>query len=97
MNLPIARNTDPWTSHAAAREITRSGRRQTIRERVLETVRQRPGLTAGEIGELVGVQDAWKRVSELVRDGEAVYGAAREWRGNRQRTVWPVREQGELL
>ena len=47
MTTPIARTTDPWTSHAGAVEVTDSGRRRTQAERCLDVVLTRPGLTAG--------------------------------------------------
>lgn len=45
---PIARNTDPGTSHAAAREHTESGKRSDHANQILAVVRNHPGLTYRE-------------------------------------------------
>lgn len=44
-----ARNTDPETSHEAARSIQASGRQETNIAKVVEIVSHNEGLTAGEI------------------------------------------------
>ncbi len=49
---PITRRMDPATSHAAARAIITSGRRDTQAQRVLEAVRRAPGSTSAEIGRI---------------------------------------------
>ena len=73
MTTPIARSTDPWTSHAGAVEVTDSGRRKTQAERCLDVVLTRPGLTAGEIGELTGLGHvpAQRRLSDPLQIGRA--------------------------
>jgi hypothetical protein len=67
---PAARNSDPWTSHAAA-EAFPSGRK-TDRLRVLLTHAANPaGLTDFELASLVGRQQtsAGKRRGELMAQG----------------------------
>jgi DNA-binding MarR family transcriptional regulator len=52
-----ARNTDPQTSHAAAAAIDAEGITAALQLAVLDMLlRHRDGLTAREIGELLGVE-----------------------------------------
>ena len=99
MTTPIARTTDPWTSHAGAVEVTDSGRRKTQAERCLDVVLTRPGLTAGEIGELTGLGHvpAQRRLSDLKAAGQVGVGMARQFQGRPQVTWWPTDRQGTLL
>jgi predicted ArsR family transcriptional regulator len=99
MTTPIARTTDPWTSHAGAVEVTDSGRRKTQAERCLDVVLTRPGLTAGEIGELTGLGHvpAQRRLSDLKAAGKVGVGMARQYLGRPQVTWWPTDRQGTLL
>ena len=99
MTTPIARTTDPWTSHAGAVEVTDSGRRKTQAERCLDVVQTRPGLTAGEIGELTGLGHvpAQRRLSDLKAAGKVAVGMARQFLGRPQVTWWPSDRQGTLL
>lgn len=63
--LPLARSTDPDTSHAAARRLTRA---DSMRAKLLRTYCQHGGLTAEEASEFAGygpADGAWKRVSDL--------------------------------
>lgn len=48
-DCPIAANTDPWTSHAAAREVTRSGTRAVQQNICLGAVRLWPSSTSAEL------------------------------------------------
>ena len=88
---PIARNQDPWTSHAAGDAITNSGSRQTLAEICVDCVHKHPGLTAGEVGELTGLghQRVWRRLSDLKNLGLIVQGTAKQWQGKAQVTWWP--------
>ena len=99
MTTPIARTTDPWTSHTGAVEVTDSGRRRTQAERCLDVVLTRPGLTAGEIGELTGLGHvpAQRRLSDLKAAGKVRIGMARQYSGRPQVTWWPADRQGTLL
>jgi hypothetical protein len=66
----MARRTDPYTSHDAARMARQTAR--TVRAAVLEALRAHPdGLTDYELAELVGRQQnsAGKRRGELVQMG----------------------------
>jgi hypothetical protein len=69
---PNARNTDPGTSHAGARDVAiRAG---TQKHRLLlEFYRHRShddGMTADEAGEAAGLTTGhWKRVSDLINEG----------------------------
>jgi hypothetical protein len=51
---PIAHSADPESSHAAAREVTDSGARDTHCAVVLDAVKAHPGLTSAELVEHVG-------------------------------------------
>jgi hypothetical protein len=51
-----ARNTDPRTSHEAAREAETSGRAATHRAICLEEARKNPGCTAAEIAAATGLE-----------------------------------------
>ena len=70
---PVARTTDPDTSHLAARDAGRTA--ATLRQRCLEELRRAGpyGLTDFELAELVGRQQtsAGKRRGELVQRGLA--------------------------
>jgi hypothetical protein len=89
---PIARNQDPWTSHAAGDAITVNGQRQTLAEICVDCVYKHPGLTAGEIGDLTGLGHprVWRRLSDLKNLGKVVQGTARQWHGKAQVTWWPL-------
>lgn len=54
MTTTLARNTDPATSHLAARTVLRSRKHDTDRRRILEVVQRWPGLTAHQIGKMLG-------------------------------------------
>jgi len=87
---PIARSSDPETSHAGARAI--EPRRGTQASQILATIRAYPaGLTALEVEKYTMIRGAWKRVSDLktagliettgeVRDGGEVYVATNQER-----------------
>jgi len=62
-----ARNNDPATSHAAARSLTNA---ETLALRLLRCYQDRTeGLTDFEAGRALGVDGAWKRCSELRKNG----------------------------
>ena len=99
MTTPIARSTDPWTSHAGAAEVTDSGRRKTQMQLCLDVVQAHPGRTAGEVGELTGLGHvpAQRRLSDLKAAGKVSVGMARQYLGRPQVTWWPTDRQGTLL
>lgn len=82
---PIARNSDPETSHAGAVAI--EPKRGTQASQLLAIFRAYPnGLTPKEAALYAGIEHGWKRVSDLknaslirstgaVRDGGEVYVA----------------------
>ena len=82
---PIARSSDPETSHAGAKAI--EPKRGTQASQILATIRAyTAGLTALEVERYTLIRGAWKRVSDLknaglirttgeVRDGGEVYVA----------------------
>lgn len=64
-----ARSTDPHTSHEAARSLDPASLSR-IKKSLLAVYEANPdGLTAREAGRLVGHAEAWKRCSDLIRDG----------------------------
>ena len=110
LDAPIARNTDPETSHQAAKAITESGRRKSLAKAALECVQQYPGLTAGEVGDKTGLgyHKVWRRCSELkkpvydksgelVRPAMIYEGPSKPYEGTRQATLYPIQGQGILF
>jgi len=93
---PIARRTDPETSHEAASLLTG---RVTLMDIALATVRETPGLTAGEIGDRTGLGHArvWRRLSDLKNLGKIVAGTPRKWQGRNQQTWYPVDHQTAMF
>ncbi len=74
---PAARSTDPATSHAAAREVTRNGVRDGQARAVLEALHGNPGSTTAELAKRSGIDRhaVARRMPELeklelVRRGE---------------------------
>ncbi len=74
-----ARNTDPFTSHEAAREAEASGRAGVQREVCLAEVLTKPGKTAAEIAVATGLERhaPSRRLPELRDAGLVVNGEAR--------------------
>ena len=99
MRPPIARTTDPDTSHEAAEILNESGVRTTLMEQCLEFVQRFPGHTSGEIGDRTGLghDRVWRRLSDLKNRGMIVQGPPRQWHGRAQVTWLPVEEQGRLI
>lgn len=65
---PVARSNDPETSHAAGEAVRQSS--GTIRHALLLAYAAHPaGLTDEEAGDIVNRDGAWKRCSDLRRDG----------------------------
>ena len=77
-----ARNTDPATSHAAARDVERSGGAAAQRARCLHIVKRCPGATAAEIAEMTGLERhaPSRRLPELRAGGFVVNGGKRKCR-----------------
>ena len=74
-----ARNTDPFTSHEAAREAEESGRAGAQRQICLTEVLRDPGKTAAEIAVAVGLERhaPSRRLPELREDRLVKNGPAR--------------------
>lgn len=68
---PIARNTDPESSHIAAKDIKDSGRQMMQQIECLYLVREFPGLTSRELAEKKGADRYMfsRRLPELERNG----------------------------
>lgn len=65
---PIARRDDPTTSHLAAADITRSGKRAVQQATVLALVEEHPGRTSAELAARSNRIDRWaaaRRLPEL--------------------------------
>lgn len=91
---PAARNTDPETSHLAAEENTRSGRRAVQQHAVLAAVMAQPGLTSRELAQAAGMDRyvVARRLPELEAAKIVRKGGARECRVSKRRAVtwWPA-------
>jgi len=74
-----ARNTDPETSHEAARELVESGAQAQQQAQVAAAVRRHPGLTSRELAFSAGLDRHMvaRRLPELEAEGVAVHGAPR--------------------
>ena len=89
-DLPLWRPADPSTSRAAALANldTIRGNRQVVMKAVID----RPGLTAGELGDATGLGhiEAQRRLSDLKNQGLAHQGHARACtvKGSRMVTWW---------
>lgn len=71
LSLPLARRTDPPSSHRAAEAITRSGQRAAQKLAVLQALQRFDGSTSRELSELAGLDRyaVARRLPELERDG----------------------------
>jgi len=76
---PIARRTDPITSHLAAQEVTREGIRGKQAAIVLELVRRCPGKTSLELSRMCDLDryQIARRLSDLEHAGEVEKGEIR--------------------
>ena len=84
------RNTDPATSHIAARAMVVSGRANSLRRIAFDYIKDHEGCVAGEVGRDTGINGIWKRISDLKRDGYIRYGSPRMFNGESQSTLWLV-------
>lgn len=99
---PIARTSDPETSHAGASDVRlRAGSQKAL---LLVVFQAHPnGLTADEAGRLSGLEHTgyWKRVSDLLRAGLLVealdssgYPATRPGRSGSAQRVLRITDRG---
>lgn len=93
---PISRATDPGTSHIAAEEVTRSGRRDSHVAMVMAVVRESPGLVAHEIAPRAGLDyiECVRRLSDAKNRGLARQGAVVKWKNRPCVTWWPEAKGG---
>lgn len=94
VHTPVARATDPATSHLAAEAITASGARDAQAQLAAEAVRKHPGHTSNELAELCPL-DRYalaRRLPECATAGAVRRGQSRECRvsGRSAVTWWPV-------
>lgn len=94
VETPIARSSDPESSHRAANEITASGRRQQQIAMVIDMVRKFPGMTSMELAGMTG-EDRYvlaRRLPEAVTAGAIAKGQQRPCSvtGKLALTWWPV-------
>ena len=98
---PIARQTDPASSHTAAQEIERTGRRASQSEALLEMVKRHPRRTALELSRLSRVDryTISRRLPELERRGLIRRGLIRDCTVNgRPMLTWePVTEDPQQM
>jgi hypothetical protein len=73
---PIASAKDPWTSHEAANDLTRSGIRAEQKLQVLKALRQYPGSTSAELAAKSGMDRyrTARRLPDLRADGLVTNG-----------------------
>ena len=84
---PIARTTDPATSHEAEASLTD---RESLMARCLKAVTEHPGLIAEEVAKATGL-DHWavtKRLSDLLAVGKVTQGPPRKASIGRQQVSW---------
>jgi hypothetical protein len=85
MTTTLARNSDPATSHLAAREHLRSSRPASQKALILDAIREHPGICAPEIAKLCGWGErneiVSRRMKSYVNAGLVVEGPVKEWGG----------------
>ena len=86
---PTHRLNDPWTSTQPVAHKPR------LKEVVLNTVEDHPGITAGEIGDKhPRMPGLWKRLPELERDGLIFRGEPRVYDGSgKYQATWYIKEK----
>lgn len=91
---PIARNSDPVTSHIAAEDITASGLRNSQKAEVLRWLKDsREAPTSAELAHRSGLDRHMvaRRLPDLERDGLVRKGASRDCGvSNRPAVTWEV-------
>ena len=94
IQTPIARATDPATSHEAAEYMNATGKRKKQQQLALDLVRRHPGLTADELA-TYGQLDRYmlnRRLPELVMAQLVERGQARPSRiTGRNASTWRVK------
>lgn len=93
---PLARSSDPITSHLAAKEGVESGRIGRNMEMALMALRRNPGVTSAELSEFrlaPSRQESARRLPDLEKRGLAEKGVSRTCKvtGRLCVTWWPVK------
>jgi len=78
-NMPLARDRDPWTSHAAGERCVRSDRLRGQMLLVLLALQKWPGRSSAELSRLAGLDrySVARRLPNLAERDMAVRGPAR--------------------
>jgi len=102
IETPAARNTDPETSHAAADNITSSGKRASHQRQILDLLRRCDGRTSAELAVLAEREgfphldrhEVARRLSDLDKAGLVRKGASVVCKAHGTRAVswWCVTE-----
>ena len=91
---PLARRTDPQTSHAAAREYRDSGKLSESKAEVLDAVRNHGGCTAVELAAKAGLDryETSRRLADLKNARLVRLGGSRVCEVNKRKmeTWWAV-------
>ena len=84
------RNTDPTTSHKAAKEITESGARYTQAEILLAAVKKRQGGTGGQYATVTDLDSHQisRRMADLHNAGEVYPDGEHKFNGHSQQRWW---------
>lgn len=94
IETPAARATDPITSHLAAEDVTRSGKRVQQQHQAAAAVRAKPGMTSFELAIACGLDRHMlgRRLPECAKGGAVTKGDLRECgiTGHKALTWWPV-------
>lgn len=94
VETPAARVTDPITSHLAAEDVTRSGKRVHQQRQAVAAVRAKPGMTSFELSLACGLDRYMlgRRLPEAEKGGAVSKGDARACKitGRLAVTWWPV-------
>ena len=88
---PIVHANDPITSHEAAEEITRSGRRKTDATLVLTAVQQLPGSTSTELATAIPALTLYavrRRLTDLHHSDKVRQGDPQARHGERKQVTW---------
>ena len=89
-DYPTYRLTDPETSQQPVNKVR-------LKATALAAIEQHPGITAGKLGEVTGIDGIWKRLPELERDGLIVRGTPAWYYGTgRYQTTWVIRTEQQL-
>lgn len=80
VETPAARSTDPESSHMAADDITRSGKRAHQQHQAVAAVRAKPGMTSFELALATGLDRFMlaRRLPDCVTAGSVVKGTPKK-------------------